>query len=58
MKVTVELDTQEILNNIEYALDTYRIENTNFHDVQKGKTVLEVLNYVYDVIKDTLENLE
>lgn len=56
MKVKVEIDTSELLKKIEYDLDTYRIENVNFHDVERSKVILETLHYAYNVVKDVLEN--
>ncbi len=54
----MKLYVKEILNKIEYDLDTYRIENTNFRDVERSKAILETLNHAYNVVKDVLENLE
>lgn len=56
--MNVKIDTNELLSKIEYGLDTYRIENVDFHDVERSKVILETLNYAYNVVKDVLENEE
>ena len=52
----LEVDTSKLLSKIEYELDTYCIENVNFHDVERSKVILETLNYAYNAVKDVLEN--
>lgn len=53
-----EVDTSKLLHKIEYALDTYRIANVDFHDVGRSKAILETLNYAYNAVKDVLEDEE
>lgn len=50
-----EVDTSGLLSEIEYELDTYRIENVGFHDVERSKVILETLNYAYEVVSKVLK---
>lgn len=54
-RVNVEVNYQDLIDKIEYELDTYRIENTSIRDHKRSQIILEALNYALNVVTGVLE---
>lgn len=56
--VKVKVDCQNLLNKIEYDLDTYVIENVSIDSPKESKIILDVLHYALNTVRTHLNDLE